>query len=373
MSNDWFRDLVELSPEASYVSRDNALIYLNPAALRLFGAASAEQMLGQSVLNWVAPEFHAFALARRQRLEATGESAPLAEMRFLRVDGTPFDAEVHAAAMEHDGERGIVAMLRDLSARRALEQRLRVAEAQEAVGRLAGGIAHDFNNTLSVILGHAELALLEVDPSAELHSDLMKITEAAQRSALLTQQLLAYSRQQIIAPQVLDVNDAVSASLTELSGQLDASTTLTWEPAPDLCAVAMDPAQLHQIVASLCWNARDAIRQSTRSDSAAGGKIMVSTSNEDLDARAVIDRPRGRTGGFVMLRVADTGHGVPHALSERIFEPFFTTREVGVGTGLGLSMVYGIVRQNNGFVTVSSPPGTGARFDIFLPRHIASS
>lgn len=368
MNDAWFRRLVELSPEASYVVRDNKLVYLNPAALRLFGARAASEMLGRDVLTWVAPEFHALALARRRRVEDEGQSVPLVEMQFLRMDGTPFEVEIHAAPLEDESNRAIVATIRDVTARRALERRLRHAEASEAVGRLAGGIAHDFNNTLSVILGHAELAMLDLDPAAPIREDLQKIANAAQRSAALAQQLLAYARQQANTPQLLNVNRVVSEALDELRVQLSTEVALEWDAAPDLWTIAMDPAQLHQLISSLCLNAQDAIRQKL-GEAPGRGAIRLSTRNRDLRRDPQAGMPQRQDDEFVQLRVSDTGHGVPAALRERIFEPFFTTREVGEGTGLGLAMVHGIVQQNHGFLQLSSPPGSGAIFDIFLPLH----
>jgi two-component system, cell cycle sensor histidine kinase and response regulator CckA len=241
-----------------------------------------------------------------------------------------------------------------------LEAHLREAQKMDAVGRLAGGVAHDFNNMLMVILGNTEQALSQVDVSRPLHEDLLKIQKAALRSARLTSQLLAFARRQPVAPKILDLNDLIEATLTMLERLIGEDVTLTWTPGARLWPVRLDPAQVDQVLANLCVNARDAI--------VGVGRIAIATHNTTLGAACPV-HPEAMPGDYVALSVSDTGSGMPKEILDQLFEPFFTTKALGRGTGLGLATVYGIVRQNGGFIDISSTPGVGTTFTVHLPRH----
>jgi CheY-like chemotaxis protein len=230
----------------------------------------------------------------------------------------------------------------------------------ESVGRLAGGVAHDFNNMLGVILGHAEIALEKVDPLQPLHDDLEEIHKAAERSASLTRQLLAFARKQTAAPKVLDLNQTVRRMLAMLERLIGEDVQLVWKPAADLWSVKMDPSQIDQILTNLCINARDAI--------ANVGTVSIETENSEIDKEYYGDHPGAVPGEYVLLAVRDDGRGMDKEMLSHLFEPFFTTKEAGKGTGLGLATVFGIVKQNNGFINVKSEPGQGATFSIYLPR-----
>ncbi len=245
----------------------------------------------------------------------------------------------------------------------ALEAQLYEAQKMESIGRLAGGVAHDFNNMLGVILGHTELALSETDPTLALRADLEEIQKAAQRSANLTRQLLAFARKQAIAPQILDLNQTVAGMLTMLERMIGENIDLVWLPAADLWPVKIDPIQISQILVNLCVNARDAVSDV--------GQIMIATSNEIVDAAHSADHPERLSGAYVLLAVHDTGSGMDAQIQAHIFEPFFTTKAIGRGTGLGLAIVYGIVTQNHGFIICTSDPGHGTTFAIYLPQHTA--
>ncbi|MEZ4459114.1 MAG: ATP-binding protein [bacterium] len=246
--------------------------------------------------------------------------------------------------------------------REKLRQQLLHAQKMESVGRLAGGVAHDFNNVLSVILGHAELALDELPSHVPVAADLREIRLAAERSASLTRQLLAFARKQPIAPVLVNINVSIAETVNMLRRLIGERITLRWEAEPQLWDVFVDPTQIDQILANLCVNARDAIR--------GDGEVVITTSNCTLSADDAQHLDECSPGEFVMLRVSDNGEGIPSRLLEHVFEPFFTTKSVGAGTGLGLATVYGIVKQNHGAIRVDSHEGVGTTFEIFFPREI---
>ena len=247
------------------------------------------------------------------------------------------------------------------SKRQSLEAQLLQAQKMESVGRLAGGVAHDYNNMLSVISGYAELALEKVDPGDPLHTDLNEILGAAKRSIEITRQLVAFARKQPIAPKVLDLNVTVEGMLNMLRRLIGEDIDLAWLPKAGLWPVKMDPSQIDQILANLCVNARDAI--------SGVGKITIETQKVNLNEAYCADHAGFVPGEYVLLVVSDDGCGVDDEILEKIFEPFFTTKDRGKGTGLGLATVYGIVKQNNGFINVYSEPGKGTTLTIYLPRH----
>jgi two-component system, cell cycle sensor histidine kinase and response regulator CckA len=246
-----------------------------------------------------------------------------------------------------------------------LQAQCQQAQKMETVGRLAGGVAHDFNNMLGVILGHAEMALGEIDPSHPLHYCLQEIREAAKRSADLTRQLLALARKQTVAPRVLDLNETIAGMLNILHRLIGEDIRLDWHPSAELWPVKVDPSQIDQIVVNLCVNSRDAIT--------GVGNVAIETGNSTLDQEYCAAHPGFVPGDYVYLAVGDDGCGMDEGTLARIFEPFFTTKETGKGTGLGLATVYGSVKQNNGFITVDSKPGQGTTFRIYLPRHVSGT
>jgi len=241
-----------------------------------------------------------------------------------------------------------------------IQARLTQAQKMESVGRLAGGVAHDFNNMLGVILGHTELALSQAGENHELYPDLKEIQTAAQRSADITKQLLAFARKQTISPRRLDLNDTVESMLNMLRRLIGEDIDLVWQPSAHLWPVKMDPFQIDQILANLCINARDAID--------GVGKLTIETGRKTFDEDYCSEHPGFIPGDFVLLAVSDNGCGMDKGTLDNLFEPFFTTKEVGKGTGLGLATVYGTVKQNNGFINVYSEPGQGSTFRIYLPR-----
>ena len=262
----------------------------------------------------------------------------------------------------------IVGVIQDITSQKDAEKERHKLEAQlhqsqklESVGRLAGGVAHDFNNIVSVIIGYAELAIDDIAPDDPLYGDLKEIVSAALRSRDITRQLLAFARRETIAPTVLDLNATVANLLKMLRRLIGEDIDLVWHPAPDLWPIKMDPSQLDQILANLCVNARDAIKDV--------GKVTIATETVTIDAVYCAEHPESKPGDFVMLIVSDDGAGMDREVLDKIFEPFFTTKGIGRGTGLGLATVYGIVKQNEGFIDVCSERDEGTSFRIYLPRH----
>ena len=361
-----FQVLVESSPDAIFVEAEGRFAYLNPSAVRLFGADSPDDMIGTPILDRFFPKSHQAIQECIRLLYSGGNAAPLADMDCLRQDGSQTVVEISAALIEHEHRNGILFFMRDISHRiqrekshRLLENKLIQAQKMESVGRLAGGVAHDFNNMLSVIIGYSELALAVVEPENPLSKDLEQILVAGKRSRDITRQLLAFARQQTIAPKVLNLNDTVEGMLKMLRRLIGEDIDLSWNPKAGLPPVRMDPSQVDQILANLLVNARDAID--------GVGKVTIETDAISIDEEYCADHAAFVPGDFVVLAVSDDGCGMDREILAKVFEPFFTTKAMGKGTGLGLATVYGIVKQNDGFITVYSEPGKGTTIRIFIP------
>lgn len=370
-SEEFQRAMVACSPVALYtIDMEGRVTDWNSSAERIFGW-STEEILGKPlpiVPQDKRAEFEALLGRVKSGSEIHGQ-----ELIRVRKDGTRIPVSLSVAPLRNDrGDIvGIMGAADDLSERKRsederekLQAQLMQAQRMESVGRLAGGVAHDYNNMLSVIIGYAELAMDKVPQDSGLRQDLDEIFAAARRSADITRQLLAFARRQTIKPEVLDLNGAVERMLRMLRRLIGEDIDLSWQPADGLWPVHMDPAQLDQILANLCVNARDAI--------GGVGKITIETRNKTLDAAYCADYPEAAVGDFVLLAVSDDGCGMDAETLASVFEPFFTTKGIGEGTGLGLATVYGIVRQHNGFINVYSESGKGTTFRIYLPRHGAA-
>jgi len=279
-----------------------------------------------------------------------------------RKDGSRYVEDATIAPVRGAGGRTVsyVAVKRDITAQRLLEEELRQAQKMESIGRLAGGVAHDFNNILQLIMSYVELSLQKVDAAVPLRQHLLEIQRAAHRSAALTGQLLAFARKQTASPKVIDLNGAVAGTQRMIRRLIGEDIELAWLPCGELARVRIDPAQLDQIIANLAVNARDAID--------GVGKLVLKTGVVAIDTDSVAVHPGIEPGNYVQLAVTDDGCGMDTEVLAHLFEPFFTTKAVGRGTGLGLATIYGIVRQNDGFIAVESEPGRGTTFRIHLPR-----
>lgn len=255
----------------------------------------------------------------------------------------------------------VIETINDVTEKCQLQEQLAHSQKMESVARLAGGVAHDFNNMLGVIIGHAELAMGRVDTSEPLFGNLREIRKAAGRSAALTRQLLAFARKQTVAPRVLDLNETVSGMLNMLRPLIGEDIDLVWRPGKGASPVKMDPSQIDQILVNLCVNARDAITGI--------GRITIETDLITFDPDYCRHHPEIVAGDYVSLIISDDGCGMEPEILGAIFDPFFTTKDIGRGTGLGLATVYGIIKQNDGFIKVHSEPGQGTTFKLYLPRY----
>lgn len=354
-----FRVLIEKSSEAIALLTANGTIqYVSPADCAISGL-QPEKIVGTNVFDRVHPEDVSAAKAAFNRVLASPRASVTAQARIRHQNGNWCWVEaVLTNLLDEPCVKAVVANYRDLTERHRLEEQFRQAQKMEAIGRLAGGVAHDFNNLLTVINGYCDLALTTLRLGDPLREQLEQIRVAGERAAALTRQLLAFSRKQVLQPLVLDLNDILKGlekMLRRLIGE-DIDLNLVLEPA--LWRVKADPGQLEQVVMNLVVNARDAMPR--------GGTLTLETRNETVIS-VPMDHPELRPGEYVLLVVRDTGCGMDSKTMEHIFEPFFSTKGER-GTGLGLAMVYGVVNQSGGHITVDSQSGVGSTFRIYLPR-----
>ncbi|MCP4021240.1 MAG: response regulator, partial [Desulfobacteraceae bacterium] len=291
-----------------------------------------------------------------------GDPVQFLSKRYTKQKGI-LDIFVSAALIKDSQNKpiGLVVNLTDISEQKRLERQLIQAQKMESVGRLAGGVAHDFNNMLGVILGNTELILEDLDPDNPIFDNLKEIQNATRRSTDFVRQLLAFARKQTISPRLLNLNTTMEGMLKMLQRLIGEDLELTWSPGKKLWPIKIDPSQIDQVLANLCVNARDAIK--------GVGKVTIETENISFDEAYCSNHTGFRPGDYVMLVFSDNGCGMDKETLSNLFEPFFTTKDVGEGTGLGLSTIYGIIKQNTGFINVYSEPDQGSTFKIFFPRH----
>ena len=334
--------------------------YVNPAFVEVTGY-SREEAIGQN------PRFLSSGVQDRMfyqklwQLISSGKRWQ-GTMVNKRKDGKLYTEQTTISPVFNSAGQVIsyVEVARDITAQRLLEDQLRQAQKMETVGQLAGGVAHDFNNMLQVIITYVEMSLAKVDPAQPLHKYLVEVRRAAQRSAEITGQLLAFARKQTVLPKVLDLNDAVASAQKMIQRMIGEDIDIAWMPGHDLWNVKIDPAQLDQVLANLAVNARDAI--------GGVGKLTIGTEKVHFDEAYCAVHAGFVPGEYVSLSVSDDGCGMDKETQAHLFEPFFTTKAPGKGTGLGLATIYGIVKQNNGFINAYSEPGQGTTFRVYLPR-----
>lgn len=362
-SRQLYKHLFEHAPVGIAIAdSNNRYLDVNKILCKMFGY-SREQFIGLHALDIVSPN-------KNQHI-GTAFSKKLVESRYdrqwkgKRQDGSTLTAEILVSKMP-DGSflfiiEDITDQLEEEKRIKELEKQLFQSQKLESIGILAGGVAHDYNNISSIIIGYTELALESVDQTDRIQSDLTEILAAAKRATNITRQLLAFARQQTIAPRVLDINEAIEGLLKMIRRLIGEDIDVVWLPGTKIWPLKLDPSQVDQILANLCVNARDAVTDV--------GKVTIETQNVSLDAGYCATHTDFTPGTFVLLTVSDNGKGMTPETQEKIFEPFFTTKGVGQGTGLGLATVYGIVKQNNGFINVYSELNKGTTIKVYLPRY----
>jgi PAS domain S-box-containing protein len=351
--------LIDASPVAIVASDGSGQIQIwNPAAEKILGWSRIE-------VEGRHPPFPPAADCNGDMMTlerfVSQEAVNNLEATVLRKDGSSIKALLSKAPIAESGASGVMALIADLSERRALEAQLYQAQKMEAVGRLAGGIAHDFNNLLTAITGYGYLLRKSVDNNRDALNNVLQIESAADRASKLTRQLLAFSRRQSLEPCVVALNPLVEGMAGMLQRMIGEDVVINLNLAPDLDQVRVDSSQIEQVLLNLVLNSRDAMPS--------GGEITISTEEAILRARDLAGLEDAQSGKYLVLTVRDTGCGIDESLQQQIFDPFFTTKEVGQGTGLGLSTVYGIVKHHKGHIDVQSAVGKGTSFKIYLPAH----
>jgi len=358
-SESTFRLLFEHNPLPTWVFDCETLRFLqvNEAAVKQYGF-TAQEFADMTMLDIRPPEDRA---GFKQQMETWPDSGQYqAHWKHMRKDGRAVSVEIISHQLEYAGRSVRLMVAQDVSERQSLEEQLRQAQKMEAVGRLAGGVAHDFNNLLMVIKGHTELLLNAAAPWEQIARKIEHIDRAADRATALTRQLLAFSRMQVLQPRVMNLNGVVEGIGNLLPRLIGEDIELVIRPSAALGTIRADASQMEQIIMNLAVNARDAMP--------GGGKLVIETSNAELDRAYSASHPVVKPGRYVLLAVSDSGTGMDAATQAHIFEPFFTTKEQGKGTGLGLATVYGVVKQSGGFIWVYSEVGKGTCFKIYLPR-----
>jgi PAS domain S-box-containing protein len=345
------------------INRHQRIVVFNKAAEEIFRCSAAEG-IGQPIDKFI-PE--RFRVLHREHIEGFAKTGVTARSMYspgtlfgVRADGKEFPIEATISQVESEGEKLYTVILRDISARLRMEAELRHAQKMEAVGQLAGGVAHEFNNYLGVILGYSELLAEDTAANEKLRRYLKEIKGATQHAASLTRQLLAFSRKQVPEPKLVDLNQIIWEAHNLLRRLVPANIEVVPALASTVGRVKIDSAQIQQILINLLVNARDAMPQ--------GGKVFIETSDAELDETFASQHVGFRPGSYVLLSIRDTGTGIDTETRSHLFEPFYTTKEPGRGTGLGLSTVYGIVKQSGGHIRVESSEGKGTAFHIYLPR-----
>jgi len=365
------KDVIEREEVFRLISENAAdmIAVVDANGKRLYNSPSYEKILGYTVedlrtttpLEQIHPEDRDKVTKAADEALSTATGSTL-EYRMRHKDGSWRTLESRASTIVKAGQvEKLVIVNRDVTERKRLEEQFRQSQKMEAVGRLSGGVAHDFNNLLGVIIGYGEIVQEGTAADSPLRTSVEEMLKAGHRAASLTRQLLAFSRQQVMDPRVLDLNAVVKDMEKMLKRLIGEDVQLKTDLDPDLARIKADPGQIEQVIMNLAVNARDAMPN--------GGRLEISTSNFHMDDNFVRRYPYPvQVGDYALLTVTDTGIGMDAATRTRVFEPFFTTKGKGKGTGLGLSTVYGVVKQSGGYIEVHSEPGAGATFKLYLPK-----
>jgi PAS domain S-box-containing protein len=361
-----YRSLFEHLPDGVVVHRDNRVLFANPAAVRLLGVRDVAELATRQISDFVVPIDRDIVRERVERVVGESTPVPTIELRIQRADRRILTVEATSMPLRINGFAAVQTILHDVSERHLLEEQFRQSQKMDAIGRLAGGVAHDFNNLLTVIQAHAEFALSATETEEDRRRDIEEIRKTANNAARLTRQLLTFSRKQSVIPSAIDLNEAITGMLAMLERLIGDNIEVVTVAGEHLAPIWADPSQIEQVLLNLAVNARDAMPE--------GGVLRFETANitvgEGYVGAAALAIPEGQ---YVMLAVQDTGVGMTEEIRSRVFEPFFTTKRPGQGTGLGLSTVYGIVKQSGGHIWVYSEPGMGTAFKVFFPLHYADS
>lgn len=356
-SEERYRRLVESCPDAMFIACDDKVVFANPAAITLLGAQSPVDLIGKSFLDFVDRNFRDLVEEHlRQALE--GLDGPLLEQKMVRPDGNAVQVEAIARRIQYHGDPAVQVICRDISTRKRLEQQLLNANKMEAIARLAGGVANDFNNLLTVITGYTGLIRSGLDPEHPLQKDLQQVIQSTERAIGLTNQLLAISRKDVAAPEVLNLNSVVEQIMPLLRRLLGDSIEPIAKLPESPCHIRADRGQLETLIINLAVHARDSMLH--------GGTFALKTENLTLN-KALHNNVHLRAGEYVLLTLSDTGLGLSQEYQEHLFEPFFGSSQPGKNTGLGLATVYAIVKQHGGQISCTSEVGKGSTFRIFLP------
>ena len=362
-SEDRFRMFTEHNSIAIIIFHDNNIQYVNQAAVDLCGYSEKE------MLSWNKKDFTRLIIPddlpfKMNQINYSGENKDFISHYTYRIMTNKQQikwVDHYSKTMLYKRRPSIITSLIDITERKNLEEQLRQSQKMEAIGRLAGGMAHDFNNILTSIIGYSGMLLINIDDSSSLHHSINEIMKSAERAASLTRQLLIFSRKHVLQPKAFNLNNTVDNIYKMLRRIIGEDIELMTILKPGLWTIKADPGQIEQVIMNLVVNARDAMLE--------GGKLIIETKNIELNKSNALDQvSEFKPGHYVMLAISDTGSGMDNEIKSHIFEPFYTTKKEGEGTGLGLATVYGIVKQNNGFIQVNSEPQLGTTFKIYIPQ-----
>ena len=368
-SEDRYRSLVELLPAAALVHREGTIVYINPEGARIFRAPDPDRIIGKNIFDMIHPDFRDLALRRTEIILSEKRALPRTELRFIVSDGETIITESTATRIMYEGKTSVLVVIRDITEqqhaereRLKLQAQLSHSQKMEAIGTLAGGIAHDFNNILGIISGYAELALNDLDEGTNARLGIDQVVRASERAKDLVGQILAFGRGVEPERKPIDIGASIEEIMKMLKITFPSTIDIRTRVETDAGVVEINPTKLQQIVMNLCANAAHAMEGDT-------GLLEVIASKVDLDEKQAAELfPKLKPGPFAVLSIRDSGRGIDSGLLSKIFDPYFTTKEKGVGTGMGLSMVHGIVKSLDGAIAVESEPGKGSTFRVYLPR-----